>query len=193
MSKKPFVVGITGGTCSGKSTLSDLLEDRLKVQYKVIAFHMDHYFLQPAPMTVAPITRIEYMERNHPDSIDLNRLYSDFTTAVEDQKSDQADIIIIEGLFSLYLDRIRESLDLKIFVDLKSDERLVRRITRFIKWEQSIEKITNRYLDSVRFRHDEFVEPTRGHADMVINGTLDTNKGTEVLLNYLESQLSARQ
>jgi uridine kinase len=189
MQSKPYVVGIAGGTCSGKSTLSDRLEEALKNDYKVIVFHMDKYFKRPSPTSIAPITRIEYVEHNHPDSIDLDLLYTDFFTAVEDRSENMADIILIEGLFSLYLDKIRNVLDLKVFVDLKSDERIVRRIKKFMQWGQTMEEITNRYLDTVRYRHDELIEPSRWHADIVINGTLDAYMGTDVLLKYLKVRL----
>jgi uridine kinase len=146
---------------------------------------MDRYFKRPGITTIAPITGIEYAEHNHPDALNLDQLYADFEAAVADETND---LVMIEGLFALHLARIREKLDLKVFIDLKSDERLYRRIKRWLERED-IDKISHRYLDTVRFRHDELIEPTRWHADMVINGTLDANKGTEMLLKWIENQL----
>ena len=186
MSQKPYIIGITGGTCSGKTTLTESLEMSLSKNHKVSAFHMDAYIKKPSPTTIAPITRIEYVDHNHPDAFDLDRLYHDIGEAVEDDSENRADIVIIEGLFTLYLDPIRDRLDLKVFVDLKSDERLVRRIKRFMKFGQTADEITSRYLDTVRFRHDELIEPTRWHADVVINGMFDMNNGTDILLKYIE-------
>ena len=185
MSKKPYIVGISGGTCSGKSTLSDKLEKILGEKYKVSAFHMDNYYKWSEMRTVAPITRIEYPEHNHPDAVDTDNLYKDFTAAISDETND---IVLIEGIFSLYFDEIREQLDVKVFVDLKSDERIYRRIKRMIKYE-SLDEIAFRYLDTVRYRHDEFVELTRWHADIVINGTIDSNLGTDILISYIEAQI----
>ncbi len=182
MNKKPYVVGIAGGTCSGKSTITARLGDALKEKCSLCVINMDRYYKRPGITTIAPITRIEYAEHNHPDAMDLEKLYADFEAAIN---GGEYDVVIIEGLFALHLDRIREQLDLKVFIDLKSDERLYRRIKRWLD-RQDMDTISARYLDTVRFRHDELVEPTRWHADMVINGTLDANKGTEMLLHWIE-------
>ncbi len=172
----PYVVGIAGGTCSGKSTSSERLVERLS-DLKVVYIMMDRYFNPEQSYTVAPITRKTYVEHNHPDMLLLDKLYADFDAACESD----ADVVVVEGLFALYLDKIREKLDLKVFVDLKSDERIVRRIKRFMSFGQTMDEVTDRYLDTVRFRHDELIEPTRWHADMVINGTLDMHKGMDLL------------
>lgn len=189
MRETPYVVGVTGGTCSGKSTLSDRLELGLKDKYRVVVLHMDKYFKRPTPTTIAPISRIEYMEHNHPESFHLDAFYADFEAAANDNSESRPELVIVEGLFPFYLDRIRERLDLKVFVDLKSDERIVRRIKKHMQWGQTMDEVTNRYLDTVRFRHDELIEPMRWHADLVVNGTLDMHRGAEVLLHYIECQL----
>lgn len=189
MGKKPYIVGITGGTCSGKTTLVEKLEEALGKNYKVAVLHMDKYFKRPSPTTIAPITRKEYVEHNHPDTLDLDTMFADFVEIADGRSEDQVDIFLVEGLFALYLDRIRDRLDLKVFVDLKSDERLIRRVKRFMAFGQTMDEIVERYLDTVRFRHDELIEPTRWHADIVINGTLYTNSGSDLLLSYLEQQI----
>jgi uridine kinase len=178
-----FVIGIAGGTCSGKSTLAG----KLKEHYgdSCICIHMDNYYIHPSPLTVAPITRREYVEHNHPDAMRLEALYADFETALSDKT---AKICVIEGLFALHLDAIREKLDLKIFVDLASDERLVRRIKRFMSFGQTMDEVTDRYIDTVRFRHDELVEPTRWHADMVVNGNAGQTSA-DILTAYIDTRL----
>ena len=184
MQKKPYIVGISGGTCSGKSTLSDSLKKILDKKYMVSLMNMDNYYQWSLMKTIAPITRIEYPEHNHPDAVDKDRLYKDFNAAISDKSND---IVLIEGVFSLYFDQLREKLDLKIFVDLKSDERMYRRIKRMY---ESLDDTAHRYLDTVRYRHDEFVEPTRWHADIVINGTLDANLGTSIVATYIDAQIN---
>ena len=185
--KKPFVIGIAGGTCSGKSTLAGKLNEELSKKYKVCLMNMDRYFKRPGITTIAPITGIEYLEHNHPDAMRLDDLYADFDAAAADESYD---VVIIEGLFALYLEPIRKKLDLKIFVDLESDERIVRRIDKFMTmFGQTKEEITDRYLDTVRFRHKELVEPTRWHADLVLNGVFDRTRAEEVVLTFVEAQL----
>lgn len=182
---KPVVVAIAGGTCSGKSTLADILHERIRDSHQVLLLNMDSYFKKNPPTTTAPITRIEYVEHNHPTTLEMDRLLEDFRAAL----AGDYDLVLVEGLFALYEDEIRENADLKIFVDLLSDARLVRRIKKHMSWGQSYEEVTDRYLDTVRFRHDELIEPTRWHADLVINGTLDSNKGADIVINYLLTQL----
>jgi uridine kinase len=181
MRKRPYVVGISGGTCSGKSTVADILAKALGEKYTATVINMDRYYKKPIIRTIAPFTRKEYAEANHPDSLERDRLFSDYLAAIGDAGND---IVIVEGLFSLYYDEIRERLDLKVFIDLKSDERMYRRIKRWMD-RQPLDEIALRYLDTVRYRHDEFVEPTRWHADMIINGSLDANMGTRILESYI--------
>ena len=168
-----FVVGIAGGTCSGKTTLSGILEEKLP-QHKVTVLHMDKYFKNPTPNTIAPIKGIEYPEHNHPDSFKLDEFYADFEAA----RNSDCDVLVVEGLLILYLKEIREHLDLKIFVDLPSDERLIRRVKRFM-----------RYLDTVRYRHNEFVEPSRWFADIVLNGDYTTHNGADMVVKLIETNI----
>lgn len=190
MERKPYVVAVAGGTCSGKSTLADRLGDLFAGSRRVKVLHMDSYFKKEPPNTVAPITRKVYVEHNSPDTLELPRLYADFEQAAA--LGSENELVIIEGLFALYLDPIRERADLKIFVDLESDERMARRIVKHMAFGQTYEQVTERYLDTVRFRHKELIEPTRWHADVVLNGTLDRHEGTGVVACYLESRLKER-
>jgi len=114
-------------------------------------------------------------------------LFRDFYAAL----SGETEIVIVEGLFALWFEEIRTKCDLKLFVDLRSDERLVRRIRRFGEAGQSFDDIVSRYIDTVRFRHDEFVEPTRWYADMVVNGMLPP-KTVELITAYANSIVGGR-
>lgn len=190
MSKKVYIVGISGGTCSGKSTITNRLKEMLGEKYNVSTLHLDKYYKRPEMRTIAPITRIEYAEHNHPDCMDIDRIYNDLTAAISHETNN--DVVLIEGLFAFYFDRLREMLDLKIFIDLKSDERIYRRIKRWMD-HQTFDEIALRYLDTVRYRHDEFIEPTRWHADIVINGTLDANLGTSIIASHIEAQINQNQ
>jgi len=189
MSCNAYVVGVSGGSCSGKSTVTKIIEKELGKKYKVSVFNMDEYYDWSKMKTIAPITRIEYSEHNHPSATDIEKLYKDFTAAISNNTND---VVIVEGIFALYFEQLREKYNLKIFIDLKSDERLYRRIKRALEFD-TIDETANRYLDSVRFRHDEFTEPTRWHADLVINGNLDANLGTSILVSYIEAQIGVCQ
>lgn len=182
-----YIMGIAGGSCSGKTTLTAALERRFAEEgIKTQIIHMDSYFKNPTPNTIAPITRIEYPEHNHPDSFKLDAFY----TAIAQAAASDADVVIVEGLLVLYLDEVREKLHLKVFVDLLSDERIIRRVKRFMRDNgQTLDEVAMRYLDTVRYRHNEFVEPSRWHADVVINGAAKLENSTDILCTYVKAQL----
>ena len=174
-----FVIGIAGGSCSGKTTLAGALEERYREMGKKAAvIHMDTYFKNPVPTVIAPFTGVEYPENNHPDAVKLDELYA----ALDSARASDADVVIVEGLMILHLDYIRERLDLKIFVDLMSDERMFRRIKRFMRDRgQTMDEVAIRFLDTVRYRHNEFVEPSRWYADIVINGCAELSKSCDII------------
>ena len=180
-----YIIGITGGSCSGKSTIALKIKESLEPK-KVSIVHMDRYYKKLTPNVTAPFTGIVYAEHNHPDALRLDEMYADFN----DLLNGDSDVVIIEGLFALYLKEIREKLDFKVFVDLQSDERIVRRIKRFMADRgQTMDEVANRFLDTVRFRHDELVEPTRWYADIIVNGCLDLHHGTEALIKYIKFEV----
>ena len=185
--KKPYIVGITGGSCSGKSTIAAKLSEMLSDTYTVKVFSTDSYYNWRGMKTIAPFTRIEYSEHNHPDGVEFDRLYQEFTAAISDST---IDVVLVEGIFGLYFEQIREQLDLKVFVDLRSDERLYRRIKRSARNHgESLDETALRYLDTVRYRHDEFVEPMRWHADVVLNGAWDVCLGVDVVAEYVRGKI----
>lgn len=190
MKKDPLIVAIGGGSCSGKSTLSKRIEEGFKDRYKTRSFMMDMYWQTPGPTVIAPITGVEYPERNHPDALDLKRFYEELEQALN---GGEFDIVVIEGLFALQIERTRNMADFKIFVDLKSDERLYRRIKRWMALGQTMDEVASRFLDTVRFRHDELVEPSRWYADVVVNGILERNNGTQVVNRFIEHLMHAKE
>ena len=187
MLKKPFVVGIAGGTASGKSTLCEKLEKELK-NYKLFVIHMDSYFKpeQGRPHTKAFVSQKVYDDHNHPETMDLPKLNLDLGKVIE--KNDY-EIIIVEGLLTLWDDNICSKLDFKIFVDCKADERIVRRLKRNMQWGLKFDEITDVYLDMVRYRHEEYVEPSKQRADIIINGSNPTDVSLDVLTQYIKSKI----
>ena len=181
MHHETITIGIAGGSASGKSTISEILSKRLQdVSVKLI--HMDKYFKKVRPMIVAPYTGKTYEDHNHPDVIDFDTLIKDYQAS-----HGKYDVIIIEGLFTLHHDEIRSFLDLKIFIDCQADERIIRRIKRNLAWGLSFDEITDVYLDAVRHRHQTYVEPSRWHADMVLNGSTPSDVGYEIITNWIQA------
>jgi len=184
---RPVVIGIAGGTCSGKSTFCDLLLQAL-ANYKIGVIRTDKYFKSQLPKAVAPLTKNVYDDYNQPDSVDYERLIKDFYSITD--KSSGNDIVIIEGLMVLYFEEIRERLDLKIFIELDADERMYRRIVRNMKtrgW--TMEEIAAYYLESVKYREKEFVLQTKIYADIILNGNNIQGKAQDIIASWIEKQL----
>jgi uridine kinase len=186
MKKKPFVIGIAGGSASGKSTLCEQLEERLS-HNKLKVFHMDKYFKKPEqrPHVKAPVVNKVYMDDNHPLTMDLPALKDNLTSAIQEDH----DIIIVEGLLVLWDDNIYPLLDLKLFIDCRADERIVRRTRRNMEWGLSFDEITNVYLDMVRYRHDEYVEPSKWRADLILNGSHQSETALTMIVNQIEASI----
>lgn len=184
---KPYLIGITGGTASGKSTFCDVLEKKLS-EYKIKVFHMDNYFKpsEQRPLAKAPVTKLEYQDDNHPNTVNLSQLKLDLTDSV----GNDYDVIIVEGLLVLWDEEICSQLDLKIFVDCKADERIVRRLRRNMTWGLQFDEIANVYLDMVRFRHDEYVEPTKWKADLIVNGSIQSTVAVDGIFGLVKSKIS---
>jgi len=183
--KKPFVVGIAGGTQSGKSTFTKELEDQLHgITCKT--FHIDQYHKpkEELPLAEAPITGTVYPDFNSPASFDLPQLRFDLKSEIE---ANTVSLIIIEGTLVLYDDEIRNALDLKLYVETKADERAVRYIASYAQYHGH-DFIKNSYLDLVRYRMDEYVEPTKWSADIILNGSLQSKQAVEIIKTYLLSK-----
>ena len=133
---------------------------------------MDSYFKPRAerPQSPAPVSGKVYMDDNHPETMDLARLRADLSALVN---AAEYQVIIVEGLLTLWDTEIFAMLDLKLFVECRADERIVRRLRRNMSWGLSYDEVANVYLDLVRYRHDEYVEPSKWKADFLLNGSND--------------------
>ena len=183
---KIFVAGIAGGSASGKSTLCDKLEKELSA-YKLAVIHMDNYFKSGRTPKKAFITGCEYLDDNHPEAMDLPELAKDMLDIIN---KNEHDILIVEGLMTLWDDAICGLLDLKIFVECKADERIVRRLKRNMNFGLSFDEIADVYIDMVRYRHEEYVEPSKWRADIITNGSNPTDISLEILSVYIKNKLA---
>ena len=181
--KKPIIVGIAGGSASGKTTFCNGLEASLSC-LRVAVIHMDTYFKpeEERPYSQAPVTGNMYVDDNHPLTMDLPGLNKDLTGMMESQ---QYDVILVEGLLTLWDQEIYNKLDLKLFVECRADERIVRRLKRNMQWGLSFDQIADVYLDLVRYRHDEYVEPSKWRADFILNGSNPSDKALLIVSEYI--------
>lgn len=188
------VIGIAGGSGSGKTTLAGNLEKQLAdLPGGTRVLHMDSYFLPfgtgKLPRHRAPLTGIDYEDHNHPACFDLPRFLGDIDAAIAAEPA----VLLTEGLLILQNEDVLGRLDLRVFVDAPADERMYRRVTRFVSRGQKLEDAARFYLDSVRFRHNEFVEPSRWQADLVVNSSRSCDRSVEVLTHWIRAESQRRQ
>lgn len=179
-----LVIGVAGGTGSGKTTVAQNIVGRLDLD-AVTVLEQDAYYRDLSDL--APAHRV-VRNFDHPDSIEhvefarhLGALKAgvaidvpvyDFTRHVrlpETARVSPRDVIIAEGILLFHFVEVRELLDIKIYVDTPADIRLLRRITRDMRERgRTLESVTEQYLQTVGPMHEEFVEPSKRHADVII-------------------------
>ena len=183
---KSFIIGIAGGSASGKTTFCKTLVETLS-GHNVKVFYMDDYFkaIEQMPQSKSPITGKTYTDQadfNHPDAVDWSRLKEKLSVAKEE-------IIIVEGLFALADEDIYHKLDLKLYVDCRSDERIVRKLKRYREDTFTTDDIfgwlSDYNLDVARYRHDEYIELSKWRADMILNGSIPSDKTLDMVKGYI--------
>jgi len=162
-----FVIGLGGGSASGKSTISEQLRLRLE-PLRVAVINQDRYFHETSrlPRHASPDGAREWPDHNQPESFDFTRLRADVQAA----RDSDAQVVIVEGILVLHDAELREMMDFKLFVEADPDERIVRRIRRNVARGYNLDEICDFYLDSVRYQYREFCEPTRAYADLIVPG-----------------------
>lgn len=181
--KKPIVVGIAGGTGSGKSTITSSLKEKLKDT--VVVIEQDSYYKDQSSLPFEERIKTNY---DHPFAFD-NDLLVEHVLSLKEQKSiekpiydfeihnrkketilvEPCDVIIVEGILILYEEAVRDLLDIKIFVDTDSDVRIIRRILRDIKERgRTLDSVIMQYLNTVRPSHLQFIEPSKRYADIIV-------------------------
>jgi uridine kinase len=182
--RKAFLVGIGGGSCSGKSTLAAALEKAVApLSCEVVS--IDRFMLHDRGPMVTLSTGEEHPNNNHP-------LSTDNGAALAAIQASQADVVLVEGLMALHHPEFRALYNLALFVELDAPTRAVRRVVRSAKRqpEKSLEWIGRYYLECAVPGHDEFVAPSRQHADLIVRGVGDTQK-TAALLALLIQRATA--
>ena len=182
--KRPLVIGIAGGSCSGKTSVTHAIYDVFR-EHSVVVIEQDYYYKNQSHLTFEERLKTNY---DHPLAFDndlllehVNNLlkrkaidkpvydYVNHTRADEVIHVDPKDVIILEGILVLEDKRLRDLMDIKLFVDTDSDLRIIRRIERDIKERgRTIDSVIEQYLTAVRPMHNLFIEPTKRYADVII-------------------------
>jgi uridine kinase len=197
MDRKPsFLVGIAGGSASGKSTFTARLERELTgsdpaIRVEVIG--MDRYFYRgtaPGPCFVSPSTGETMPDNNHPDSADNARLIADLD--LRRSSDDAPDVILLEGLMALHVPAIRERCDLRLFMELDADVRALRRLMRDmsgVRGNRDPKFIVSYYSECARVGHIRYVQPSREHADLILQGDSDFDRIAPMIAAIIRSRL----
>lgn len=179
-----LIIGICGGTGSGKTTVVNKILNILPANHVVI-LSQDSYYKDNSNISIEDRKLINF---DHPDSIEFDLLYKHInelkkgnsiekpiysyitcTRSSETIHIDSKDVILIEGILLFTDKRIRDICNVKVFVDAPADERLLRVIKRdIIERGRNVEQTLDRYIDTVKPMHEQFIEPTKRYADIIV-------------------------
>jgi uridine kinase len=202
-----LVIGIAGGTGSGKTTVTQKVLERLRVQDNVVVIQHDSYYKD---ISAYPGLTPDKINFDHPDSLETSLLVRhikelkkelpveqpiyNFTThsrLKDTRRLGPKDIIIIEGILIFVDKELRDLMDIKIFVETDADERLLRRIRRdILERGRSIESVMNQYVSTVKPMHLEFVEPSKHWADIIVPRGGDNLVAIDMVAVKIETMLS---
>lgn len=206
---KPILIGIAGGTASGKTSIAEFLRDSFKGSNSVTIIKEDDYYKDQSDLTMEERYKTNY---DHPLAFDFDLMLEqlkqllncktiekpkyDYTVHNRSQTNEiiyPSDVIILEGLFALYNPEIRELEEIKIFVDTPADVRFIRRLARDIKERnRTMENVMNQYLTTVKPMHDQFIEPTKKYADVVIPEGRSNLVGIDLIKTKISSILDEK-
>ncbi len=203
-SEKPIVIGIAGGTCSGKSSIASILIDEFRYTKSISIIKEDDYYKDQSHLPMEERAKTNY---DHPLAFDFDLMYEHLQKLIAGETIEKptydytvhnrsdvteivhpSDVLIIEGLFALYTKEIRDLEDIKIFVDTPADIRFIRRLKRDVKERaRTIDSITEQYLTTVKPMHDQFLEPTKQYADIII----PQGKSNTVAIDLLKTKINS--
>jgi uridine kinase len=201
--KTCLVIGIAGGSGSGKSTVADALAAALPAG-SVVALRHDHYYRDRPDLTLEERNRVNY---DHPDALETALLVEhlqhlkagnpvevpvyDFKVhrrKPETQRLEPASVIIVEGILVFVDEHLRRELDIKIFVDTEPDIRAIRRIRRDMRTRgRDFEAVREQYYETVRPMHLQLVEPSKRTADLIIPEGGENRVAIDVLVARLRA------
>ena len=202
MSEKVTIIGIAGGTGSGKTTVVKKIVEDLPPHY-VAVVPLDSYYNDTTSMTEEERHAINF---DHPDAFDwklLSKQINDLRHGIAIEQPtysylqcnrlpetihvEPKPVIIIEGIMTLLNKKLRDMMDLKIFVDTDPDERLIRNIQRdTIDRGRTVSMVVDRYLKVLKPMHEQFIEPTKRYADLIIPQGGENQKGIGILCTYIK-------
>jgi len=206
MTRQPFVIGICGGTGSGKTTITNRLSHALS-ESGVLVIQQDHYYRD---LSHLPLEERSKRNFDHPNALDtdlfiehvkqlkdgqaVERPVYDFTQhrrVAETVRLESQPAILIEGILIFESEALRNLMDIKIFVDTDADLRFIRRLVRDIRDRgRTLESVIDQYEKTVRPMHLEFVEPSKRYADIIIPEGGHNEVGIDLVIQKVRSLIA---
>lgn len=201
---KPYIVGVAGGSASGKTEIVKTLKKHFEDKIEIIEH--DNYYFAHDNLTMDERASLNY---DHPQAFETGLLIEhvkkiinneeidiptyDFTIHTRSSdtlKKSPKPIVIVEGILVLENEELRNLMDMKVFVDCDGDVRLKRRITRdVVERDRTIESILTQYMETVKPMHELFVEPSKKFADLIVPKGGKNKVAIDVLINHLATKL----
>ena len=206
--KNSLVIGIAGGTGSGKTTVTNKILESLDRERVVVIQH-DSYYRDISTYRGMTPDKINF---DHPDSLETELLIRhlqelregesidqpiyNFTThqrLKETRRVESREIIIVDGILIFVEKRLRDLMDIKIFLDEDADERLIRRIRRdILERGRSVDCVMNQYMSTVKPMHLQFVEPSKHWADIIIPRGAENSVAIDMVVTKIKSMSRQR-
>lgn len=196
------IIGVAGGTGSGKTTVVNKIVESLPA-HSVAVIPLDAYYTDASELTAEEKKNLNV---DHPDAFDWELLiqqvkdlrngkaielptysYKTFARLPETIHIEPKPVIIVEGIMILLNKELRDMMDLKIFVDTDADERFIRTLQRdLVERGRTVELVIDRYLRMKKPMHEQFIEPTKKYADIIIPQGGENLTGIHILKTYIE-------
>lgn len=202
--KNVIVIGVSGGSASGKTTVANRIKDEFKDSVELLSH--DFYYKAHNELPLEERARLNY---DHPNAFDTDRIITDikqlkncipierpvYSYTVHNRldetvKVNPAKVIIVEGFMIFENAELRELMDIKVFVDTDADERLIRRIIRDVNERgRSLESVITQYSNTVKPMHELFVEPYKKYADIIIPRGGKNDVAIDMLIHRIKAIL----
>jgi uridine kinase len=201
-----LIIGIAGGTGSGKTTVVQQVAHEFP-DHDVTVISQDSYYKDTSELTYEQRVLINF---DHPESIDFDLLEQHLLDLKANKSIDQpvysfvdhnrtsdtvltapSKVIIVEGILILTMPRIRNLFDIKVYIDCDSDERLIRRLKRDLADRgRDLEEVLDRYQSTLKPMHQQFIEPTKAYADVIIPTNRFNKVGVKILRSIIDQKLA---
>ena len=204
MNQKVTIIGIAGGSASGKTSIAKKLYESFQNTHQVGIIKQDDYYKDQSHKTMEERQLTNY---DHPSSFDTDLLvsqlhqikegqsiekplydYTQHNRSIETEYVEPRDVILLEGIFVLAEERVREQCDILVFVDTDDDIRFIRRLQRDIAERgRSVDSVCQQYLTTVRPMHEQFIEPSKKYAHIIIPEGGENQVAIDLLITKIKS------